>query len=93
MSRVRIPSSAPKWYHRQAVRQRSAKPLFPGSNPGGTSISFLINDYKCFIKFNKNIYDLEKGQPLHIKNLWSGITNKGFVFRYSILQYISAKVL
>ena len=25
------------WYHRQAVRQRSAKPLFPGSNPGGTS--------------------------------------------------------
>ena len=24
-------------YHRQAVRQRSAKPLFPGSNPGGTS--------------------------------------------------------
>ncbi len=26
-----------QWYHRQAVRQRSAKPLFPGSNPGGTS--------------------------------------------------------
>lgn len=25
-------------YHGQAVRQRSAKPLFPGSNPGGTSI-------------------------------------------------------
>ena len=26
------------WYHRQAVRQKSAKLLFPGSNPGGTSI-------------------------------------------------------
>ena len=25
------------WYHSQAVRQRSAKPLRPGSNPGGTS--------------------------------------------------------
>ena len=25
------------WYHRQVVRPRSAKPLFPGSNPGGTS--------------------------------------------------------
>ena len=26
-----------KRYHGQVVRQRSAKPLFPGSNPGGTS--------------------------------------------------------
>ena len=26
------------WYHSQVVRPRSAKPLFPGSNPGGTSI-------------------------------------------------------
>ena len=25
------------WYHSQVVRQRSAKPLFPGPNPGGTS--------------------------------------------------------
>ena len=25
------------WYHRQVVRQRSAKPLFPSSNLGGTS--------------------------------------------------------
>lgn len=25
------------WCHCQVVRQRSAKPLFPGSNPGGTS--------------------------------------------------------
>ena len=31
------------WYHRQAVRQRSAKPLFPGSNPGGTSNSLVIS--------------------------------------------------
>ena len=26
------------WYHSQAVRPRSAKPLCPGSNPGGTSM-------------------------------------------------------
>ena len=26
-----------QWYHRQVVRPRSAKPSFPGSNPGGTS--------------------------------------------------------
>ena len=25
------------WCHSQVVRQRSAKPSFPGSNPGGTS--------------------------------------------------------
>ena len=25
-------------YHSQVVRQRSAKPSFPGSNPGGTSM-------------------------------------------------------
>ena len=25
------------WYHGQVVRQGSAKPSFPGSNPGGTS--------------------------------------------------------
>ena len=25
------------WYHSQVVRQRSAKPLFPSSNLGGTS--------------------------------------------------------
>ena len=27
--------------HGQVVRQRSAKPLFPGSNPGGASFLFL----------------------------------------------------
>ena len=38
MSRVRIPSTAPHIRcHSQVVRRRSAKPLFPGSNPGGTS--------------------------------------------------------
>lgn len=50
MSRVRISSTAPhshseamkyhrfsNWCHSQAVRRRSAKPLFPGPNPGGTS--------------------------------------------------------
>ena len=52
MSRVRISFPAPfflrvfgnfafnakKRCHSQVVRQRSAKPLRPGSNPGGTSI-------------------------------------------------------
>ena len=37
-SRVQIPFPAPiSWRHSQVVRQRSAKPLFPGSNPGAAS--------------------------------------------------------
>ena len=34
------------WCHSQVVRQRSAKPLFPGSNPGGTSSLFT----GCFVR-------------------------------------------
>ena len=32
-----IPIGRPKWEHSQVVRHRSAKPLFPGSNPGAPS--------------------------------------------------------
>ena len=35
VKRLRLPFRI--WYHSQVVRQRSAKPSFPGSNPGGTS--------------------------------------------------------
>lgn len=28
------------WRHSQVARQRSAKPLYPGSNPGAASIAF-----------------------------------------------------
>ena len=34
----RLPLHFFKWCHRQVVRPRSAKPLFPSSNLGGTSI-------------------------------------------------------
>ncbi len=32
------------WYHGQVVRQGSAKPSFPGSNPGGTSKNILLEE-------------------------------------------------
>ena len=45
------------WYHGQVVRQRSATPLFPGSNPGGTSknrqgsdLNLVCFTYCLFIK-------------------------------------------
>ena len=40
------------WYHRQAVRQRSAKPLFPGSNPGGTSTNNATNKGRYIINIS-----------------------------------------
>ena len=36
-----IPMDRPKWEHSQVVRHRSAKPLFPGSNPGAPSKKFV----------------------------------------------------
>ena len=38
MSLVRFLLEPPVWRYSQVVRQRSAKPLFPGSNPGGASL-------------------------------------------------------
>ena len=35
-------------YHSQVVRPRSAKPLFPGSNPGGTSKNSKSSDLEFF---------------------------------------------
>ena len=32
---------SPQWEHSQVVRHRSAKPLFPGSNPGAPSKKFV----------------------------------------------------
>ena len=41
LAKVEVAGSSPvirsMWRHSQAVRQRSAKPLFPGSNPGVAS--------------------------------------------------------
>ena len=44
------------WRHSQVVRQRSAKPSFPGSNPGGTSsedrrspVFFVSPEDDCFL--------------------------------------------
>ena len=41
LAKVEVAGSSPVirsiWRHSQAVRQRSAKPLFPGSIPGGAS--------------------------------------------------------
>ena len=36
-------SSSSPWRHSQAVRQRSAKPLFPGPIPGGASMGEEIS--------------------------------------------------
>ena len=39
------PVSRSIWHHSQAVRQRSAKPLFPGPIPGGASMYKPLKRY------------------------------------------------
>ena len=41
---VRVRGAAPERRHSQVVRQRSAKPLSPGSNPG-VALFYYINNY------------------------------------------------
>ena len=68
MSRVRISFPAPnirtifffyfadgagKWRYSQAVRPRSAKPLCPGSNPGGASKRNSVRSGTEFLSKNK----------------------------------------
>ena len=41
------------WHHSQVVRQRSAKPLRPGSNPGGASRKRKTSRKTCLFFFNE----------------------------------------
>ncbi len=40
---IRVRGAAPERRHSQVVRQRSAKPLSPGSNPGVALVYYLDN--------------------------------------------------
>ena len=69
-SRVRVPFSAPIWRHSQAVRQRSAKPLFPSSILGVASNEFIARYDRAFVVYSYHLllYDYEREVDFMLSN-------------------------
>ena len=64
--------------HSQVVRQRSAKPSFPGSNPGGTSIKKSRNPFG-FCSFRLFVYDFA---AWNVRDFYLLVLCFPFVFPY-----------
>ena len=77
-----------KWYHRQAVRQRSAKPLFPGSNPGGTSKYKNKNPPVDLVVFHITGKTLHYRQHEIVRSLTMPIANLTYFLNGSFISYI-----
>ena len=68
--------------HSQAVRPRSAKPLFPGSNPGGTSkklrtsievLNFFIQADRLGISSRVSVYIIKGGNAALVSHHTVGV--------------------
>ncbi len=85
------------WCHSQVVRQRSAKPSFPGSNPGGTSLKdrlmMPVFLFTCFLPrhavgIDFPAYDKDH-QSINIPTLRGIVPEGGDVCCHGLFAWIS----